>query len=137
MQNTVDGGEAVVQAFRSLDVDYVMASPGSEWGAVWEALARQKVTNTPGPVYFSCAHETLAVDLAIGYTVLTGRMQAVMLHTGVGFLQGSMGVDGANRLGIPMVVMSGEALTYGDKQGFNPGGQWQANLSVVRRGRPI
>lgn len=131
MQNTVDGGEAVVQAFRSLDVDYVMASPGSEWGAVWEALARQKVTNTPGPVYFSCAHETLAVDLAIGYTVLTGRMQAVMLHTGVGFLQGSMGVDGANRLGIPMVVMSGEALTYGEKQGFNPGGQWQANLSVV------
>ncbi len=131
MQNYVDGGEAVVQAFRSLGVDYVMASPGSEWGAVWEALARQKVSNTPGPIYFSCAHETLAVDLAIGYTVLTGRMQAVMLHTGVGLLQGSMGIDGANRLGIPMVVMSGEALTYGEKQGFNPGGQWQANLSVV------
>ena len=50
MQNYVDGGEAVVQGFRSLGVDYVMASPGSEWGAVWEALARQKVTNTPGPV---------------------------------------------------------------------------------------
>ena len=131
MQNYVDGGEAVVQAFRSLGVDYVMASPGSEWGAVWEALARQKVTNTPGPIYFSCAHETLAVDLAIGYTVLTGRMQAVMLHTGVGLLQGAMGIDGANRLGIPMVVLSGEALTYGEKQGFNPGGQWQANLSVV------
>ena len=65
MQNYVDGGEAVVQAFRSLGVDYVMASPGSEWGAVWEALARQKVTNTPGPIYLSCAHETLAVDLAM------------------------------------------------------------------------
>jgi len=131
MQNYVDGGEAVVQGFRSLGVDYVMASPGSEWGGVWEALARQKVSNTPGPVYFSCAHETLAVDLAIGYTVITGRMQAVMLHTGVGLLQGSMGIDGANRLGIPMVVLSGEALTYGEKEGFNPGGQWQANLSVV------
>lgn len=131
MQNYVDGGEAVVQAFRSLGIDYVMASPGSEWGAVWEALARQKVTNTPGPVYFSCAHETLAVDLAIGYTVVTGKMQAVMLHTGVGLLQGSMGIDGANRLGIPMVVVSGEALTYGEKEGFDPGGQWQANLSVV------
>jgi len=131
MQNYVDGGEAVVQAFRSLGVDYVMASPGSEWGAVWEALARQKVTNTPGPVYFSCAHETLAVDLAIGYTVVTGKMQAVMLHTGVGLLQGLMGIDGANRLGIPMVVVSGEALTYGEKEGFDPGGQWQANLSVV------
>ena len=131
MQNYVDGGEAVVQGFRSLGVDYVMASPGSEWGAVWEALARQKVSNTPGPVYFSCAHETLAVDLAIGYTVVTGKMQAVMLHTGVGLLQGSMGIDGANRLGIPMVVLSGEALTFGEKEGFDPGGQWQANLSVV------
>jgi acetolactate synthase-1/2/3 large subunit len=131
MQIFVDGGEAVVEAFRSLGVDYVMASPGSEWGGVWEALARQKVNNTPGPVYLSCAHETLAVDLAIGYTVVTGKMQAVMLHTGVGLLQGSMGIDGANRSAIPMVVVSGEALTYGEKEGFNPGAQWQANLSVV------
>jgi len=131
MQNYVDGGEAVVQGFRSLNVDYVMASPGSEWGAVWEAFARQKVGNRPGPVYLSCAHETLAVDLAIGYTVMTGRMQAVMLHTGVGLLQGSVGIDAANRLGIPMVVLSGEALSYGERSGFDPGAQWQANLSVV------
>lgn len=131
MKNYLDGGEAVVQAFRSLGVDYVMASPGSEWGAVWEAFARQKVGNTPGPVYFSCAHETLAVNLAIGYTVITGRMQAVMLHTGVGLLQGAMGIDGAQRSGIPMVVASGEALTYGERKDFNPGPQWQAILSVV------
>jgi acetolactate synthase-1/2/3 large subunit len=131
MTNYMDGGEAVLEALRSLHVDYVMASPGSEWGAVWEALARQKVRNTPGPTYLSCAHETLAVDLAIGYTAITGRMQAVMLHTGVGLLQGSMGIDGAQRSGTPMLVVSGEALTYGDRQGFDPGAQWQANLSVV------
>jgi acetolactate synthase-1/2/3 large subunit len=131
MTNYADGGEAVVEAFRSLGVDYVMASPGSEWGSVWEAFARQKVRNTPGPTYLSCAHETLAVDLAIGYTAITGRMQAVMLHTGVGLLQGSMGIDGAQRFGTPMIVVSGEALTYGDRQGFDPGAQWQANLSVV------
>ena len=131
MSNYVDGGEAVLEAFRSLGVDYVMASPGSEWGAVWEAFARQKVRNAPGPTYLSCAHETLAVDLAIGYTEITRRMQAVMLHTGVGLLQGSMGIDGAQRSGTPMLVVSGEALTYGDRQGFDPGAQWQANLSVV------
>ena len=121
MKNRLDGGEAVVQAFRCLDMDYVMASPGSEWGAVWEAFARQKVSNSPGPVYLSCAHETLAVDLAIGYTGMTGRMQGVMLHTGVGLLQGSMGIDAAQRLGTPMVVIAGEALTYGDRRGSIPG----------------
>lgn len=131
MKNYLDGGEAVVQAFRSLDIDYVMASPGSEWGAVWEALARQKVSNSKGPTYLSCAHETLAVDLAIGYTGYTGRIQAVMLHTGVGLLQGSMGVNAAQKQGLPMVVVSGEALTYGEQDGFDPGPQWQASLSVV------
>ena len=131
MKNYLDGGEAVLQAFRCLGVDYVMSSPGSEWGPVWEAFARQAVNKTNGPVYLSCAHETLAVDLAIGYTALTGRMQAVMLHTGVGLLQGAMGIDGAARAGVPMVVVSGEALTYGEKEGFDPGPQWQASLSVV------
>ena len=30
MKNVSDGGEAVLQGFRSLGIDYVMASPGSE-----------------------------------------------------------------------------------------------------------
>ena len=129
--NFPDGGEAILEAFRRLDVDYVMASPGSEWGAVWEAFARQDATGSDGPVYLSCAHETLAVGLAMGYTAMTGRMQAVMLHTGVGLLQGSMGIDAANRQGIPMLVVSGESLTYGEQDGFDPGPQWQGVLSVV------
>ena len=53
MKNTSDGGEAVLQAFRCLGIDYVMSSPGSEWGAVWEALARQKIDGRDGPAYLS------------------------------------------------------------------------------------
>ena len=60
MNNHLDGGEAILQAFRNLGIDYIMSSPGSEWGSVWEALARQKVTGTKGPTYLSCWHETLA-----------------------------------------------------------------------------
>ena len=131
MKNQSDGGEAILQAFRSLGIDYVMSSPGSEWGAVWEALANQQLSNTPGPTYLSCAHETLAVNLATGYTMITGRMQAVMLHTGVGLLQGSMGIDGAMRQGVPMLLMSGESLSFGDDSEFDPGAQWQSLLSVV------
>ena len=59
MQNYMDGGEAIVEAFRRLDIDYVLASPGSEWGSVWEAFARQDKENNDGPVYLSCAHEML------------------------------------------------------------------------------
>jgi acetolactate synthase-1/2/3 large subunit len=129
-KNIPDCGEAILQALRALDIDYVMTSPGSEWGSLWEAFARQDANGTPGPVFLSCGHETLAVDLAIGYTRHTGRMQAVVLHTGVGLLQGSVGIDAANRMGVPMVVLSGESLTYGELPDFDPGYQWTANLSV-------
>ncbi|MBM3485719.1 MAG: thiamine pyrophosphate-binding protein [Alphaproteobacteria bacterium] len=131
MKNYLDGGDAILQAFRNLGVDYIMSSPGSEWGSVWEALARQTVDKTPGPEYLSCWHETLAADMAIGYTMATGRMQVVMLHAGVGLLQGSVGIHAAHIQNIPMLVMSGEALTYGERDGFDPGQQWYQNLSVV------
>jgi len=134
MKNVLDGGEAIVQAFRDLDVDYVMASPGSEWGAVWEAFARQTVNKVKGPTYLSCWHETLAANLAVGYTWATGRMQVVMLHAGVGLMQGSMGIHGARLARVPMVVMSGESLTFGDQDGFDPGAQWYTSLAI--RGGP-
>ncbi len=49
MKNYLDGGEAILEAFRKLKVDYIMSSPGSEWSPVWEALARQKLDKKPGP----------------------------------------------------------------------------------------
>ena len=36
-KTALDGGEAIVQAFRDLGVDYVFSSPGSEWSPLWEA----------------------------------------------------------------------------------------------------
>ena len=96
MKNYMDGGEAILEAFRKLKIDYIMSSPGSEWSPVWEALARQKLGNHSGPTYINSSHETLlAVNMATGYTLITGRPQAVLVHAGVGLLQGSMGVHGA------------------------------------------
>ena len=77
-----------------------------------------------------CWHETLAVDIAAGYTLATGRMQAVLLHAGSGLLQGAMGIHGAWLAGVPMVVISGESMTYGEQDGFDPGAQWINNLSM-------
>ena len=131
MKNYLDGGDAILEAFRNLDIDYVMSSPGSEWGSVWEAFTRQQVENEDGPTYLSCWHETLAVNLAAGYSAATGRMQAVMLHAGVGLLQGSNGIHGALISETPMLVMSGESLTYGEDDDFDPGQQWIGGLSVV------
>ena len=137
MRQRNDGGEAILEAFRNLDIDYIISSPGSEWAPVWEALARQQINETPGPRYINCWHETLAVDMAIGYTRATGRMQAVLLHAGVGLLQGSMGIHSASLGEVPMLVCSGEAISYGEDPELDPQGQWYRNLSVVGRPEPV
>jgi len=126
-----DGGEAILQGCRDLGIDYVVSSPGSDWGSVWEALGRQAENGLDGPTYLNCGHELLAVDLAAGYTAMTGRMQAVLLHAGVGLLQGAMGLYGARLAELPMLVMSGESTSFGLGQSFEPGAQWYNNHNVA------
>ena len=63
--------------------------------------------------------------------MVTGRMQAVLLQAGAGLLQGSMGIHGAQMAEIPMLIMSGESLTYGEDPDVEPGAQWLRNLSIV------
>src|SRR3977135_3165381 len=130
MKNYLDGGEAILEAFRKLKIDYIMSSPGSEWSPVWEALTRQKLDNKPGPAFVESWHETLAVNMATGYTLITGRPQAVLLHAGVGMLQGSMGVHGALQNEVPMVVMSGESQTLGEDPDLDIEQQWYGGLTV-------
>jgi len=130
VKNYHDGGEAILEAYRNLGVDYIISSPGSEWPPLWEALARQKRDGAAGPIYMDCGHEILAVTMASAYTHITGRMQAVLLHAGAGLMQGTMAVNAARAMETPMVVMSGESLGYGETE-FNPGSQWYRNLGIV------
>jgi acetolactate synthase-1/2/3 large subunit len=127
----LDGGEAVLAACRSLGVDVVFASSGSEWAPVWEALARQDRDGTAGPRYVDLLHETLAVAMATGYGLVTRRPQLVLVHAVPGLLQGACGIHGALLAGVPMVVASSESTSYGDGGGADPGSQWYRNLSIV------
>lgn len=130
MKNYLDGGEAILEAFRKLKIDYIMSSPGSEWSPVWEALARQTLENRAGPTFIESWHETLAVNMATGYTLITERPQAVLLHAGVGVLQGSMGIHGALQNEVPMVVMSGESQTLGEDPNLDIEQQWYGGLTI-------
>lgn len=56
MPERIDGGEAILEAFRRLAVDYIMSSQGSEGPPVWEALAHQHANEAAGPRYINCWH---------------------------------------------------------------------------------
>ena len=72
------------------------ALSGRRCGRRWRG--RRKAARR-GPTYLDCGHETMAVAMATGYTHVTGRMQAVLLHAGAGLLQGSMAIYGARAMG--------------------------------------
>jgi acetolactate synthase I/II/III large subunit len=131
MPDTIDGGEALLEAFRALEIEHVFSSPGSEWAPVWEAFARQRRDVAAGPVYHDLTHETLAVAMATGYWLAKRRLAAVLLHTVPGLLQGGNAIHGALLAGAPMLVASSESTTYGEGDGPDPGSQWYRNLSFV------
>jgi len=69
--------------------------------------------------------------MAMGYTQMTGRMQAVLLHAGAGLLQGSAGMHSAMLAEVPMVIMSGESTSFGEDPELAIEPQWYRSLSIV------
>jgi acetolactate synthase I/II/III large subunit len=69
--------------------------------------------------------------MAMGYTQVTGRPQAVLLHAGAGLLQGSAGLHSALLAEVPMVVMSGESTSFGEDPALPIEPQWYHSLSIV------
>jgi len=128
----VTGGELLAQLLERHGVDSIFCSPGSEWAPVWEALARRRTEGNGALSYINCRHETLAVSAAMGYAECTGRLPAVLLHSGVGVLHGSMALRNAYFAKVPMIVFSGETYEHtGDEEVRPRGGHWLSLLSDV------
>jgi thiamine pyrophosphate-dependent acetolactate synthase large subunit-like protein len=82
----ITGAEAMLTILRNYNIEYLFASPGSEWPPLWEQLAKQNALGQSGPHYINTRHENLAIGMAMGYTKVTGRLPVVLLHTTVGAL---------------------------------------------------
>ena len=125
------GGEAFLRVLAGMGVDRIFSSPGSEWSPVWEYLAKARAQSEGAPLYLSSRHEIAAVAMASGYAKASGKLPAVMLHTTVGALQGSMAMRAAFHESIPMVVFAGESIAFGEAEGPDPGDQWLRHLTDV------
>lgn len=123
------GAQSMLRVLAKMGVEKIFASPGSEWSPVWEALAEPGVEGMPQ--YYSTRHEEVAVGMASGYAKSTGKLPAVMIHTTVGSLHATMGMRAAVREQVPMVVLTGESVGYGEDDGPDPGGQWLGHLSNI------
>jgi acetolactate synthase-1/2/3 large subunit len=104
---TVTAGGAIFPRLKALGVDYVFANSGTDFPPIIEGLAKAAESGVALPEALVMPHEHAAMGMAHGYYLITGRPQAVMLHTNVGLANGAIGAINAACEHIPMILMSG------------------------------
>src|SRR5438270_4942790 len=126
----VSGAQALLRALRAMGVERIFASPGSDWAPLWEALAAPWKSGEV-PEYISSRHEETALGMASGYAKATGKLPALVLHTTVGALHAAMGLRAALHERVPMVVLAGESVSFGEPPAPPAGRQWLRVLTDV------
>src|SRR6476659_6871268 len=125
------GADTLLRVLAQMGIDRIFSSPGSEWAPVWEAFAKAKAQSEGVPLYISSRHEEVAVGMASGYAKSTGKLPAVMIHTTVGSLHATMGMRAAVREQVPMVVLTGESIAFGESPGPDLGAHWLSQLADI------
>lgn len=97
-------GEVLLRKLAARGVDCLFANPGTDFPSIIEAYAGAP-EGLPRPLL--CGHENLAVGMAHGHAMISGRPQAVMVHVNVGAANALGGLFNAAREFIPMIFMAG------------------------------
>lgn len=105
--DTMTAGGAVFTRLKALGVDCVFANSGTDFPPIIEGLAEARATGVALPRALVIPHEHAAMGMAHGYYLMTGRPQAVMLHTNVGLANGVIGAINAACEHVPVLLMSG------------------------------
>ncbi|MGH1416218.1 MAG: thiamine pyrophosphate-requiring protein [Pelagimonas sp.] len=105
--DAMTAGGAIFTKLKALGVDYVFANSGTDFPPIVEGLAEaaHKGISLPEPIIIP--HEHAAMGMAMGYYEISGRCQAVMLHTNVGLSNGATGAINAACEHVPVLLMSG------------------------------
>lgn len=99
--------EALLVRLAQRGIGYLFANAGTDFAPLIEGLCRLRAVGVPVPEALPIAHETAAVAMAHGHWLVTGRPQAVGLHTNVGLANAVMGLINAASDEVPMLVLSG------------------------------
>jgi acetolactate synthase-1/2/3 large subunit len=100
--------EAYLAALKTRGVDWIFANAGTDFAPIIEAIARgQAGEGAAMPRAVEVLHETVAVAMAHGYYLMTGRPQCAMVHVNVGAANALMGLINASRGKVPLLLASG------------------------------
>jgi acetolactate synthase-1/2/3 large subunit len=92
-----------------LGVDYIFANLGTDHVSLIEEMARWDKEGRKHPEMILCPHEIVAVHMAGGYALATGRAQAVFVHVDAGTANACMAIQNLFRYRLPVMLFAGRA----------------------------
>src|SRR5213082_2272352 len=99
--------EAWLGLLAARGVEYLFANGGTDFAPIVEAYAKGRALGWRLPEIVIVPHENMGVAMAHGYTMITGRPQAMMVHVGVGTANALNGLINASRQNVPILFTAG------------------------------
>jgi acetolactate synthase-1/2/3 large subunit len=99
--------EAWLSLLAARGVEYLFANGGTDFAPMVEAYVKARKLGARLPQIVVVPHENMGIAMAHGYTMVTGRPQAMMVHVGVGTANAINGLINASRQGIPLLFSAG------------------------------
>ena len=105
--------DSVAEAYLALlaerGVEYLFANAGTDFAPIVEAYAKAAHTGLPAPKPLIATHENVAISMAHGYAIASGKVPAVMVHVSVGTANALCGVFNAARENVPILFTAGRS----------------------------
>jgi acetolactate synthase-1/2/3 large subunit len=109
--------DAYLQLLADRGIDYLFANAGTDFAPLIEAYAKAQAHGVTVPKPITVPHENVAINMAQGYYLATGRPQAVMVHVNVGTANAMCGLINSWRGNIPVLFTSGRT-PYAEEGGL-------------------
>jgi acetolactate synthase I/II/III large subunit len=98
-----------LQGLVDLGIDYIFANLGTDHVSLIEAMAEWDRDRRKHPEVILCPHEVVAVHMAAGYALATGKAQAVFVHVDAGTANACMAIQNLFRYRLPVLLFAGRA----------------------------
>jgi acetolactate synthase I/II/III large subunit len=113
--NQRPGSDFMADVFKSLDIEYCAANPGSSFRGLQESLINYG--GNKNPEWLTCCHEESSVALAHGYAKIEGKPMMIMAHGTVGLQHASMAIYNAYCDRVPVYIVLGNILDVNYRRG--------------------
>ncbi len=106
-QSTRSVASRYLQALLDRGIDRVFANAGTDFAPIIEALVEARLAGRKVPEFITVPHENVAISMAHGYYLATGKPSAVMVHVTVGTANALCGLMNAARDNAPILLTAG------------------------------